>query len=132
MLAADAVTLSARCTCWLVPDTVLQALWAPCRHAIQKYRCPTCGRLFTSLDVFELPRNRAHDFLCEACHERHGMESALEVSSSARQTQQGVHQQHAVKNVSTGSCRHSKQWRFPSQGSTQSMKTQQGMDTPLR
>eukprot|EP00891_Asterochloris_glomerata_P003667 jgi/Astpho2/3667/gw1.00059.32.1_t len=44
------------------------------KHAIQKYRCPTCGRLFTSLDVFELPRNRAHDFLCEVCHERHGME----------------------------------------------------------
>ena len=82
-------------TCWLPTDTVLQSLRPPCRHAIQKYRCPTCGRLFTSLDVFELPRNRTHDFLCEACHERHGMESSLEVSSRFMQTQQGVSYQHA-------------------------------------
>ena len=90
-------------TCWLLIGTVLQSLGLPCRHAIQKYRCPTCGRLFTSLDVFELPRNGAHDFLCEACHERHGMESPLEVSSRFMQTQQGVTRQHAINDVSTGS-----------------------------
>ena len=120
-------------TCWLLTIAVLQALRPPCRHAIQKYRCPTCGRLFTSLDVFELPRNRAHDFLCEVCHERHGMESPLEVSSKFMHTQQGVNQQHVQSRMQAqAACSHSKRWSSPSQVSAQSMQPQQAMDLPLR
>lgn len=44
-------------------------LRTPCRHTIQKYRCPRCERNYTSLDIASFPI-REFGFQCGECNDQ--------------------------------------------------------------